>query len=259
MSEAPAQAADYQHIRYEEHGRVALISFDRVESRNAWNVPLVRELMAAVRRANASEDVRVFVITGEGSVYCAGADIKAREPKDETGRAPNPSTLTMGQGEANWLKLLADSKPNIVAVNGPAVGLGFTHTLSADIRIAAESATFSLPFVRLGAMPECGSTAMLGRIVGFGRAMDLCLRAGSLTASEALQIGLVTAVYPDADLRAEALRMAEQIAAFPALQVKLTKQLLWDNAGEHDADAIMRRESSVFVQMLRTIGRAKPL
>ena len=114
----------------EERGKVALISFNRPDSRNAWNVALVRELMAAVRQANASEAVGAIVLTGEGSVYCAGADIKAPpEPKDENGRRPNPSTLTMGQGDANWLKLLLESKPVIVALNGPAVGLGATLVL----------------------------------------------------------------------------------------------------------------------------------
>jgi 2-(1,2-epoxy-1,2-dihydrophenyl)acetyl-CoA isomerase len=260
MSELAPAPADYQHLLYEEQDRVALISFNRPASRNAWNVPLVREVIAAVQRANASEAVRVIVITGEGPVYSAGADIKAPpEPKDENGRSPNPSTLTMGRGEYNWLKLLSESKPNIVAVNGPAIGLGATHILSADIRIAAQSAFFSFPFLRLGAMPECGATALLGRLIGFGRAMDLSLRAGQITADEALHMGLVTAVYPDDALRDAALAMAAKMAEHPPLQMKLSKKLMWENAGEYDADEIMRRESKTFVEMLRAVGRAKPL
>jgi 2-(1,2-epoxy-1,2-dihydrophenyl)acetyl-CoA isomerase len=251
---------NFQHLLYETHGRVALISANRPAARNAWSVPLVREMIAAVQQANAAPEIRAIVLTGEGSVYSAGADIKApREPKDASGRSPNPSTLTMGRGENNWLKLLNESKPVVVAVNGPAVGLGATHLLAADVRIAAESASFSFPFLRLGAMPECGSTALLGRLVGFGRAMDLCLRAGQLSAAEALSCGLVTAVHPDDRLRAEALALAGQIAEYPPLQVMLTKQLLWENAGVYDPEAIMRRESAVFVEMLRSLGRDKPL
>jgi len=250
----------YENILYEERGKVALISLNRPESRNAWNVATVREVMAAVRRANASEAVGAIVLTGEGPVYCAGADIKAPpEPKDENGRRPNPSTLTMGQGDDNWLRLLLDSKPVIAALNGPAVGLGATHVLCADIRIAARSASLGFPFVRLGAMPECASTALLGRLIGYGRATHLCLTAGSITAEEALQIGLVTAVHPDEELREEAIRLAERIGGFPARQMKLTKQLLWENAGEFDADAIMKRESSTFIGLLRSLGREKPL
>jgi 2-(1,2-epoxy-1,2-dihydrophenyl)acetyl-CoA isomerase len=216
-------------------------------------------MIAAIQQANASEAVGAIVLTGEGPVYSAGADFKAREPKDETGRAPNPATLTMGRDENNWLTLLSGSKPTIAAVNGPAIGLGATHILSADIRIAAESASFSFPFLRLGAMPECGATALLGRLIGFGRAMDLCLRAGKISAAEALQMGLVTAVHPDAELRAAAVAMAETIAGFPRLQVKISKQMMWENAGVYDADDLMRRESKAFVEMLRAVGRAKAL
>ncbi len=260
MSDEARPAASYKALLYREQGAVAVISYNRPRARNAWNVPLTREVKDAVRRANASDTVRAIVLTAQGPVFSAGVDFKAPpEPKDERGRSPNPATLTMGQGDDNWLKLLADSKPVIAAVNGPAVGLGVTHALCADIRVAAASATFSFPFLRLGAMPECGSTALLGRLVGFGRAMDLCLRAAEITAGEALRIGLVTQVWPDEALLDEAVALAEQIAAFPPLQVKLTKKLLWDNAAEHDPDAVMRRESSAFIEMLRTLGRERSL
>lgn len=246
----------YEAILYEERGPTALITYNRPDKRNAWNVALTREVMDAVRRANACEQVRVIVLTGAGPMFSAGVDIKASpEPKDEKGRSPTPGTLTMGQGEQNWLALLRGSKPTIAAVNGPAMGLGATHALSADIRVAAKSASFAFPFTRLGAMPECGSTALLGQLIGFGRAMDLCLRAKDITADEALRIGLVTQVFPDESFLAEALALAERLASFPALQLQLTKRMLWDNVAESDPDAIMRRESSAFVEMLRTRGR----
>ena len=89
--------------------------------------------------------------------------------------------------------------------------------------------------------------------------MDLCLRAGDVAADEALRLGLVTSVYPDEVFHDEAMKLAERIAAFPALQVKLTKRLLWENAAEFDPDAVMRRESTVFLDMLRTLKRDKPL
>ena len=247
-------------VLYEEQGQVALISMNRPASRNAWNIPLVRELKDAVRRANASDVVRVIILTGEGSVYCAGADIKAPpEPRDANGLSPNPSTLTMGREENNWLKLLSQSKPTIVALNGPAVGIGATHTLCADIRIAAESTVFSFPFVKYGAMPECGSTAMMAQIIGFGRAMDICLRAAQVTAAEALRIGLVTAVHPDDRLREEALAMAAAMAAFPPMQMGLAKRLLWENLGERDPEEVMRRERQAFFELLKATGRSKPL
>lgn len=250
----------YENILYEEHGAVALISFNRPASRNAWTVATARETIAAIRRANASADIGAIVLTGEGTVYSAGADIKAPpEPRDEKGRRPTPGSLMMGRDELNWLKLLLESKPTIAAVNGPAVGLGATHILSADIRIAADTASFSFPFLRLGAMPECGATALLGRLIGYGRAADISLRAATVSAEEALRIGLVTALYSSETLREEAIAIAARIASFPAQQVKLTKQMLWENSGEFDANEIMLRESKTFVTLLRSLGRDKPL
>jgi 2-(1,2-epoxy-1,2-dihydrophenyl)acetyl-CoA isomerase len=252
-------AVEYETLLYERHGQVALIAFNRPERRNAWNVPLVREVMAAVRRANADEGVGAIVLTGEGPVYSAGADIKAPpEPRDETGRRPNPGSVAMTTGDS-WPRLLSQSKPVIVAVNGPAIGMGVTHMLGADIRLAAESATFGFPFLRLGAMPEIGSTGLLPRLVGFGRALNLCLTSATIGAHEAERIGLVTAVHPDGELRAAALALAEQIAGYPPLQVKLTKALFHDNAFETSGEAILHRENLAFVEMLSTLKREKPL
>lgn len=247
-------------VIYEELDGVALIRFNRPASRNAWNVPLTRAVIAAVRQANASPSVGAMVITGEGEVYSAGSDFKAPpEPEDENGRSPHPASLTMGQGDDNWLKLLIESKPVVVAVNGPAIGLGATHTLAADIRVAAETASFSFPFLRLGAMPECAASALLGRLVGFGRAMDLCLRARQIDAEEALRIGLVTEVFPANALLDGALAIARTVASYPALQMRMSKRLMWDNARLFDPDEIMRAESVAFIQMLKAVGRSRPL
>jgi 2-(1,2-epoxy-1,2-dihydrophenyl)acetyl-CoA isomerase len=247
-------------LRCERIGRVALISYDRPARRNAWSVVLVQETIAAITRANADPEVGAILLTAQGAVFCSGADLKeAPEYDAETGRRLTPATFTMGRGERNWITFLAQSKPVIAAVNGPAVGIGATHILAADMRIAAESASFSFPFLRLGAMPECGSTALLPRLVGTGRAVDLLLRGATVSASEALNIGLVTAVHPDEQLRAAAIALAQQIAALPSLQVGLTKRMLFGNAGAVDADAIMQTENAAFVELLQALKKAKPL
>jgi len=247
-------------VRYELRGPVAVITHDRPARRNAWSVDSVRATVAAVQRANADPDAGAIVLTGAGATYCAGADLKAEPEYDpQTSRRLTPATFTMGHGDRNWITLMQDSKPVIVAVNGPATGIGATHTLAADIRIAAESASFSFPFLELGAMPECGSTALLPRLVGAGRAMDIILRSATVTATEALRMGLVTAVYPDESLLDSAVALAEHIASLPALQVKLTRRMISANAGAGDADTIMRNESEAFVQLLKTLKREKPL
>jgi len=247
-------------VRYEHNGKVAVISYDRLARRNAWSVDCVQATIEAIQRANVDPGVGAIVLTGEGSTFCAGADLK-EEPKYDaaTGRRLTPGTFTMGRGDRNWITLLALSKPIIAAVNGAAVGIGATQILAADIRIAAESASFSFPFLRLGAMPECGSSALLPRLVGAGRALDIILRSATVSAQEALRIGLVTAVHPDAELRTAAVALAEQIASLPSMQVKLTKRMFIENAEAADADSIMRTESNAFVELLRELKQEKPL
>jgi 2-(1,2-epoxy-1,2-dihydrophenyl)acetyl-CoA isomerase len=257
---APAATAGPSAIRTERIGRVALIAFDRPEVRNAWNVACVRETIAAIRAANADEAVGAIVLTGEGSSYCAGADLKSAPEYDPaTGRPLTPATFTMGSGEDNWISLLAASKPVVAAINGPAVGIGATHPLAADIRVMAASAHFSFPFLRLGAMPECGSTALLPRLIGLGRATDVLLRSAAISADEALQWGLVAQVFPDAELRGGAHALAAQRAPPPPQQVTLTREMLAANALESDAEQIMRTESQAFVQMLKALKQNKPL
>lgn len=238
-------------VRYEERGEVAVLTVDRPERRNAWTVPLYRELVAAVERANESERVGAIVLTSAGSVYSAGVDVKADpEPPDERGNRPNPGSVAMTP-DRSWLHLMGQSKPVIAAINGPAVGLGVTHLLAVDIRIAARSATFAFPFLKLKVMPELGFSVLLPRLVGEGRAVDLCLRARTIDAVEAERIGLVTAIAEDAELLDTALEVARSISQLPRLQVRLTKGMFRDNAGEQDLNKILRREGRAFVELYK--------
>lgn len=261
MSESrPAEAQSFSEIRTERIGGVQLIAYNRPERRNPWSVACVRETIAAINTANADAEVGAIVLTGEGSSFCSGADLKEEPEFDPvTKRRLLPVTFTMGSGDANWIRLLAESKPVVAAVNGPAVGIGATHPLAADIRVMAQSAHFSFPFLRLGAMPECGSTALLPRLIGLGRATDILLRSGTISAQEALQWGLVTQVFPDEELRAGAIAIAEQLAAVKPLQMKLTKQMLSANALSNDAEQIMQTESRTFIKMLKLLQQDKPL
>jgi enoyl-CoA hydratase/carnithine racemase len=247
-------------VLYEQIGQVARITYNRPERRNAWGVEAVLATIDAIRRANEDAGIGAIVLTGRGAVFCAGADLKEEARHDpETGRRLSPASFTMGAGDRNWITLLAGSKPVIAALNGPAIGIGATHILAADFRIAAQSASLSFPFLQLGAMPECGSSALLPRLVGSGRATDILLRGASVSADEALRIGLVTAVHPDEEMQDAALALAGSLAALPPLQVRLSKQMLLANAVEGDADRIMRNESDAFVELLRTLKRDRAL
>jgi 2-(1,2-epoxy-1,2-dihydrophenyl)acetyl-CoA isomerase len=254
------EIASYSTIRSERVGGVQLIVYNQPERRNAWSVACVRETIAAIKAANVDDQVGAIVLTGEGSSYCAGADLKgAPEYHPQTGRRLTPATYTMGSGEDNWIEFIAGSKPVVAAINGPAIGIGATHPLACDIRVIAESAHFSFPFLRLGAMPECGSSALLPRLIGIGRATDVLLRSAAISAEEALAWGLVTRVFPDAELREGAIAIAQQLADVKSLQMKLTKQMLADNAQCADAEKIMLTESRLFVQMLKALKQEKPI
>ncbi|MGE5566091.1 MAG: enoyl-CoA hydratase/isomerase family protein [Parcubacteria group bacterium] len=248
----------YETLHYEERGSVAVITYDRQERRNAWNVPMYREAVAAIERANAAENIGAIVLTHAGRVFCAGTDFTAApEPPDPvTGKSPNVAMLCMARDEG-WIHLLARSKPTIGAIRGAAIGLGVTQILPLDIRMGAESSTYSFPFLGLGLMPELGATALLPRLVGYGRAVDICLSSAKLTAREALEIGLITRVTADDALLDEAIALGEKLAKVPALQMQLTRGLLRDNCGEYDPNVYLERETQAFITMFRAAKEAR--
>jgi len=247
-----------KYVRYEERGPVAVITYDRQERRNAWSVAMYREAVAAVERANASAPIGAVVLTNAGPAFCAGVDLKERqEPADpQTGRSPNIGTLSMEQ-DHSWVHLMARSKPVIAAVDGAAVGAGVTQILPADIRVASARSSFWFPFVQHGFLPEIGCTALLPRIVGLGRALDICLSAATLNATEALRIGLISHIVEDGQLLETALKLAGRIASFPRLQVRLTKDLLHRNPLEPDPNVFLARETEAFVTIHKAARAAK--
>ncbi|MET0370543.1 MAG: enoyl-CoA hydratase-related protein [Sphingobium sp.] len=233
-------------------GPVAIITYDRPHRRNAWDAGMYRAIRAAIERANADPAIGAILIAATGPVFCAGVDLKATpEPRDPvTGHRPNMATLSMAAGDS-WLHLIARSKPVIAAIQGPAIGAGVTQLLPLDLRIGAESSTYAFPFLRLGTMPELGATALLPQLVGYGRALDLCLNAATIDAGEAQRIGLIARVVPDADLAAEALAAATRIAGYDRDAMRITKAMFEDNRGEHDADRLLARERDGFVEQFR--------
>lgn len=242
----------YEMIRYETRGAVAIVTYDRQDRRNAWNVPMYREIVDAVETANASEAVRAIVLAAEGPVFCSGVDIKTPpEPKDPvTGRRVSIGTETMAQ-DNSWVHLMERSKPVIAAVRGKALGLGVSHILAADVRVGGEGSSYGFAFLKRGTMPEVGATALLPRLVGFGRAMDLCLSAEEIDGAEAYRIGLISRLVPDEQVLETAIAVAERIGEFLPFQVKLTKDLINANATEGDANTYLGRETDAFVAMFR--------
>ncbi len=247
----------YDHIRYEKRGAVAVITYDKQERRNAWSPPLYRETERAIESANGDEEIGAIVLTHEGPIFCAGTDFKAGPEVDpDTGKKLNIAQICMMQ-DTGWIHLLARSKPMVGAVHGAAIGLGVTQLLPMDIRVGGEGSTWSFPFLSLGFMPELGCTALLPRLVGYGRALDICLTSQKLTAAEAKEIGLISRVVPDEQVVDEAVAVAEKLAGVPKLQMRLTRGLFAANALEADTNAYLRRETDAFIEMLRAAKRAR--
>lgn len=243
---------DYTRLHYSRRDGVAVIAYDRQNRRNAWDAAMYRGAVHAINRANADPEIGAIVLTHEGPVFCSGADFRAPpEPVDPaTGRSPTVASLCMAR-EDSWLHLLARSKPTIGAVNGAAIGLGATQLLPLDIRICGSSSTFAFPFLSMGFMPELGCTGLLPKLVGYGRAVDICLTSATLDAAQALRIGLVSRVVSDNLVADAAIECAASIAACPSLQLRMTRDLLRQNADEQDIELILARERAAFDMMFR--------
>jgi enoyl-CoA hydratase/carnithine racemase len=234
-----------QTIRFEvAPDGVATLTLDRPEKRNAWNRQMGLEIRAALRDADARDDVRVVVVTGAGKDFCVGADLEgAGAVFDEAARA---RSATPG-AERLTLKAWDVRKPIIAALNGAVAGVGATLPLQWDIRLAGESTRIAFVFVKRGLVPEAASTWLLPRIVGVSRAAELLLTGRLVRAEEALAMGLVSRVVPDAELLPTAQAMAHEIATTAApVAVALTKQLLWRFLSEPDPEVAERLDALVF-------------
>ncbi|WP_439814881.1 enoyl-CoA hydratase/isomerase family protein [Zavarzinia sp. CC-PAN008] len=237
---------NYEQIRYETQGEVAIITLNRPERLNAWTTRMSAEQAHAIQTANNDPKIGAIVMTGAGRGFCAGADIadnfnqriKKQDAGDVDGAARDGG---MSEG-VDWNALVRESKPMIAAVNGHSVGIGVTMILAFDIIIASEAAKFVFAFVRMGLVPELGSSHLLQQRVGFGRANELCLTARTVSATEAAQIGLVEKVVAPEALLDEALATARMIAAFPDGSLRATKQLLTANRNETDMKIVQMRE-----------------
>jgi enoyl-CoA hydratase/carnithine racemase len=232
---------EYSQIRYEVAEGVATITLHRPDRLNAFTTTMARELIAAFDASDADDDVRVVLMTGSGRSFCAGADLgrgaSTFDARDPTRAAERADFETIGGvprdgGGTVSLRIAASRKPVIAAINGPAVGVGATMTLPADVRIAAESARFGFVFTRRGLAPEAASSWFLPRVVGISQAMEWVATGRVFGAAEALAGRLVSRVLPDAELLPAARALAAEITEnTSAVAVALARQLLWSMLG----------------------------
>ncbi len=205
-------------VTLEHRGPVGLITMNRPEALNALNDQVLRDLDAVLDQVEADDSILVAVITGAGRSFVAGADIGQM------------STLTAAEAKAFgvlgnrvFLKLENLTKPTIAAVNGFALGGGCELSMACDIRVASEKAKFGQPEVGLGITPGFSGTQRLPRRVGSANALELILTARNINAQRALEIGLVSHVYPAEEMLDRALELADAIAANAQVAVRQSK------------------------------------
>jgi len=231
----------YEQILSETIGRVGVIRLNRPEKLNAWTRQMADEIQHQMAAWNADPAIGAILMTGEGRAFCAGADLggfanRARENAEGQGEP-------IARGGAAITHFIRQSKPTVAAINGYAVGVGLTMILPFDIRIASTKAQMSIRFIKMGLMPELGSTRILAQLVGLGNATDMCLTGRMVGPEEALRMGLVTQVVEPEALFETALAKANEIANNPTRAVMMIKELLAKNPLDPDLEAVMEREN----------------
>jgi 2-(1,2-epoxy-1,2-dihydrophenyl)acetyl-CoA isomerase len=228
-------------IELEQEGPVRTILLNRPEVLNAFDEAMLAELRAALRDAVADPAVRGIVLTGGARAFCTGEDLRVARELDGPAFAAQIATLQQLATE-----LREAPTPVIAAVAGPAYGGGLELAVDCDIRIAAASARFACPETRWGLTITNGASLLLRRLVGEGWAREIALLGTVIDAEQALRIGLVTRVVPDADPRAAAVRLAGQLAALDPTAVAATKRLL--NADPAPWPAVLDAERAAVVR-----------
>jgi enoyl-CoA hydratase/carnithine racemase len=241
---------EFEQIRAEVTDRVLTITLNRPDRLNAWTPTMARELIDAFDRADADDQVRVIVVTGEGRGFCAGADLAGGGETFDSRARGDTDPVPRDNGGVFTLRVFESTKPVIAAINGPAVGVGATMTLPMDIRLAAEGARIGFVFARRGIVPEACSSWFLPRLVGISRAMEWVATGRVFDAQEAREAGLVRSVHSGESLLDAAHQLAKEIIDNAApVSVALARRMMWRMLGaEHPMIADAREGVTAFLE-----------
>jgi enoyl-CoA hydratase len=211
--------SEYNTVLVEQRGAVTLVTLNRPQALNALNREVLKELIAVFGAYDTDESQHCLVLTGSEKAFAAGADIKEMQPQGF-------ADMYSANFFAGWEEVTATRKPWIAAVAGYALGGGCEVAMMADLIIAADTAKFGQPEIKLGVTPGMGGSQRMALAVGKAKAMDMCLTGRMMDAEEAERCGLVARVVPAASLVEEALKVAESIAAMPPLAAMAVKEMV---------------------------------
>src|SRR5689334_24187959 len=209
----------YETVLVEKRGAVTLVTLNRPQALNALNSQVLKDLIAAFAAYDSDPEQRCLVLTGSEKAFAAGADIKEMSSQGF-------ADMYTQDCFAGWERITATRKPWIAAVAGYALGGGCEVAMMADFIIAADTAKFGQPEIKLGVTPGMGGSQRLTWAVGKAKAMEMCLTGRMMDAAEAERPGLVAKVVPSAELLDEAMKTAEAIASMPPLAAVAVKEMV---------------------------------
>lgn len=216
----------YEHIQVSEAEGIATITLSRPDRLNAFIGHMRRDLAEALEHAGSDRNVRVVIITGAGRAFCAGGDIAFMAELMQRRDAEEFSRI-LGAGRRVILAIRQMTKPVIAAINGPASGAGFNLALACDLRIAANTATFSQSFAKVGLHPDWGGTYFLPRLVSPNKACEMFFLGESIDAAEAMRLGILNQVVAPEDLDSATLQLAERLRAAPPIALAAAKHAVY--------------------------------
>jgi 2-(1,2-epoxy-1,2-dihydrophenyl)acetyl-CoA isomerase len=240
---------DFETIDVAVTDGAATITLNRPDKLNAWNLQFGLDLREAVEQLAGDDSVRAVLITGAGRAFSSGADLS--EPREEgADGVPDLRSRLKDRYHPIITGLREMPKPVISAVNGPAVGIGCSLALAADLILAAESSYFLLAFVNIGLIPDGGSTAFIPARIGLARAMEMTMLGERIQADRALEWGLVNRVVPDDQLRPEADALLERLAKGPTKayangKALINRRVYADLEGQLNAEADAQHEQGL--------------
>jgi len=236
----------YRTIQFEKKEQAAVLTLDRPQKLNAFNLRMLEEMLDAIKYVNANDDIEFLIITGSGKAFCAGADLSSGKKtfdKNFDTRDFHDAEYRKDAGGILNLELYRCLKPVIIACNGDAVGVGATMQLPADIRIASSNARYGFVFANRGIVPDGCASWFLPRVIGISKSLQLCYSGKLIDAEEALNIGLIDYICDD-NVVEYALDKGKALCSSSApVSIAMTRQMIWSLSGESNPELAHEIES----------------
>jgi enoyl-CoA hydratase/carnithine racemase len=236
---------DYKNILLERRDNIAVLSLNRPNKLNAFTFSMMEEMIDALDALDADDNIHALIITGKGRAFCAGADLSSGQERFNPSFddfAVKESDFRRDSGGILTLRMYKFLKPIVIACNGPAVGVGASMQLAADVRLASDQARFGFVFNNRGIVPDACSSWFLPKIVGISSALELTYSGRIIDASEALKLNLVSSIHDPENLLDNALDFAKNMVKNSApVSIAVTRQMLWrslEGSGPYDAHIV---------------------